>query len=115
MKSNRVTFLLLSISLTSALFANPAQASGPTGTIADFGSAVSSAGQTRIITLSPSTKFVNVTDGETVTFVEGDTSFTWNFSTFPNLNSLKLSRIAPEAMHVDMVEVYVAPNPLYIG
>jgi hypothetical protein len=115
MKSNRVTLLLLSVSLTSALFANQAQASGPTGTIADFGNAVSSAGEARIITLSPSTKYVNVTNGETVRFVAGDTSFTWNFSIFPNLNSFKLSRMAPEGMNVDMVTVYVAPNPLDIG
>lgn len=113
MKSNRLALLLVSLSLSSMMLANTAQASGPTGTSADFGSVVAAASRTRVINLSASTKYVNVTDGETVTFVQGDTSFTWNFSTFSSLNVFKLSRIAPEGMHVEMVTVYVAANPLY--
>ena len=114
MKSNRFSLLLLSLSLSSAVFASTAQASGPTGTAADFGSTAPESAQTRVIDLSASTKYVNVTDGDTVRFVQGNTSFTWHFETFPGRGEFKLSRIAPAAMHVDGVEVFVAANPLYV-
>jgi hypothetical protein len=114
MKSHRFSLLLLSLSLSSAAFASTAQASGPTGTAADLGSTAPASAQAKVIDLAASTKYVNVTDGDTVRFVQGDRSFTWHVETFPNHDVFKLSRIAPAEMHVDGVKVYVAANPLYI-
>jgi hypothetical protein len=113
MKSHRISLLLLSLSLSSAMFANAAHAGAPSGTSADFGSAAPAAAPAKVINLAASTKYVNVTDGDTVRFVQGDSSFTWHFEIFPNRDVFKLSNIAPATMHVDGVEVYVAANPLY--
>lgn len=110
MKLHRFSLLLLPVSI---LFAHAAQAGEPGGTSADFGSAALAAAPARVINLAASTKYVNVTDGDTVRFVQGDTSFTWHFEIFPSRDVFKLSNIAPATMHVDGVEVYVAANPLY--
>jgi hypothetical protein len=106
MKSHRFSLLLLSVSM---LFVNAAHA----GTSADVGSAAPAAAPARVINLAASTKYVNVTDGDTVRFVQGDSAFTWHVSVNPAHDVFKLSSIAPAAMHVDGVTVYVAANPLY--
>jgi hypothetical protein len=80
---------------------------------ADYGSATASANATKRIAITPSTKSVNVTDGETVEFTVDGKSFAWSFQTYPNENQFPLSKIAPEDAKVDGVRVYVARNPLY--
>jgi hypothetical protein len=110
MKSHRFSLLLLPVSI---LFANATQAGEPGGTSADFGSAAPAAAPATVINLAASTIYVNVSDGDTVRFVQGDTSFTWHFEIFPSHDVFKLSNIAPATMHVDGIKVYVAANPLY--
>jgi hypothetical protein len=64
----------------------------------------------RVVDIKPDTRWVNVTNGDTVTFnVEGQ-AFTWNFSLYHGEGAVKLSSILPEDMHADKVVVYVAPD-----
>jgi hypothetical protein len=73
-----------------------------------------SAGE-RTITITAQTRWVNVTGGETVRFVAGARSFTWNFQTAATVGKFDLNLVAPEGMLTRTITVYVAPNPLYIS
>lgn len=65
------------------------------------------------IFISPDTKYVNVTDGETVIFVAGSQRFAWHFNTFPDTTHIGLASIAPPEFPAQNVTVYIAANPLY--
>ena len=69
----------------------------------------------RTITIDTGTRWVNVTSGETVRFIVGARSFTWNFQTGVTINKFDLTRIAPAGLLTQAITVYVAPNPLYIS
>lgn len=105
--------LLLAAGITSAAFALQAGAADLAHTPATYGAAVPAASGDRIITLTPTTKWVNVTDGETVTFVKDGLRFTWQFNTLSGVASVPLSTIAPPSLMVGTVAVYVDSNPLY--
>jgi hypothetical protein len=94
--------------ILAAVLANGAYAAAPSGTSADYGSAVADNAATRTIVVTPQTRSVNVTNGETVKLVVGDKSVNWFVSTYPNVNSFDLAKIAPEASGADGVRVYVA-------
>jgi hypothetical protein len=103
---------LVSISLLAAAVSMNAQAA--TTNPSDYGSVAPSSAAKRVIVLTPSTKWVNVANGETVSFIENGKKFTWDFNSYDNV-SLKLSTIAPKELAYPNVRVYVAPNPLYAG
>ncbi len=63
----------------------------------------------RRIVLDPGTRYANVVRGETVTFVYGDKSFTWQFDTLGEPN-FRLAEIAPQDFGTGHVQVYVGPN-----
>jgi hypothetical protein len=58
---------------------------------------------------------VNVTGGDTVRFIEGDRSFAWTFNVASNISSFELNLVAPPGALDHPVQVYVAPDPRYIG
>jgi len=93
--------------ILSLALAGSAQAAGKA---ADYGVAVSSGTPDKRIVITPTTRSVNVTDGQTVEFVIGERSYLWNFQTYSNVNSLPLQDIIPSA---PAVQVYVSRNPLY--
>lgn len=101
--------------LLSTLLAAGAHAAGPSGTSADFGAAVSGNASHRTITVKPDTKWINVTNGETVTIAAGGKAFSWHVDTFPNRHVFDLAKIAPQDDQAPNVRVYVEPNPLYLG
>jgi hypothetical protein len=68
---------------------------------------------TRIITIAPDTRSVNVTEHETVTFVAGDQRFTFTFLGADAMFSL--NDVAPRGMLDHDVKVFVAPDPLYLA
>lgn len=100
---NRATALLLSLGFATAMSA--AHAAGPTG----------SAAAERDISIDAGTKWINVTNGETVRISAGGQSFVYHVDTYPNTTSFALSKIAPAGVQVGDVKVYVASNPLYRG
>ena len=67
----------------------------------------------RTITITPDTRWVNVTGGDTVRFVAGGRSFAWNFQVGPTVAVFDLKQIAPPGTLARPVLVYVAPNPVY--
>ncbi|MDB5989029.1 MAG: hypothetical protein JWQ10_432 [Herbaspirillum sp.] len=115
LKIKRVTTLLAFAAVSSAMLASSAYAVGLTGTAADYGSSAAADTYTRQITISPQTKSVNVTDGETVQFDVNGKTFAWNVNTFGNNTKFALAKIAPADTQVNDVHVYVAPNPLYFN
>jgi hypothetical protein len=80
-----------------------------------FGMATAAANADRHITIKADTKWVNVDNGETVTFDVDGKSFTWHFDTLHSEEAFSLSKIAPEGLNTGMITVYVASNPLYRG
>jgi hypothetical protein len=92
-----------------------AHAAGHTGTAADFGSAAPANFAMRTIDIQPDTKWINVTNGETVQLNVNGHAVVWHFETFPNDNSFDLAKIAPADFKEGAVRAYVASNPLYRG
>jgi hypothetical protein len=69
-----------------------------------------------VIVISDTTRYVNVTGGETVRFVVGGHSFTWSFQTGgTRILPFDLGRIAPKGFLNHRVVAYVAEDPLYMG
>jgi Heavy-metal resistance protein CzcE len=73
-----------------------------------LGNQASSEQAVRTITITPKTKYVNVTKGEVVRFVAGDKAFAWNFDGVEE--DFPLNRVAPSGVLTRKVTVYVAPN-----
>jgi hypothetical protein len=69
----------------------------------------------RTIVITPDTRYVNVTGGETVGFVVGDKSFAWNFFVARTVSNFPLNDIAPPGVLDHPVQVYVAPDPRYLN
>ncbi|HWZ49296.1 MAG TPA: CzcE family metal-binding protein [Herbaspirillum sp.] len=113
LKIKRITTLLAFAAVSSVMLASSAQAAGPTGAAADYGTGVAAGTNARQITISPQTKSVNVTNGETVKFDVNGKTFAWNVNTFSNDTEFDLAKIAPAGTQVNDVRVYVAANPLY--
>lgn len=68
----------------------------------------------RTIIIDANTKHINVTGGETVRFVVGDSSFEWLFDTYATSPVFDLKAIAPDGvLDHQSVKVYVSPDPLY--
>jgi len=80
---------------------------------ADYGQTVDNHFSQRVVNLDADTKYVNVTNGDTVQFVQQGKTFTFHFDTYPNVTEVDLKKIAPSGFDAGAVEVYVASNPLY--
>lgn len=84
-------------------------ASGSTNVVEIRGSS-----NARVVDIKPDTRWVNVTNGDTVTFNVDNQAFTWNFSLYHGEGAVKLGSIMPADLHADAhaekVVVYVAPD-----
>ncbi|HEV7616978.1 MAG TPA: CzcE family metal-binding protein [Burkholderiaceae bacterium] len=98
-----------------AVMSLSAQAAAPDGSPSDYGAAAPAGATARVVKLAPSTKWINVTNGETVRFEAQGTSFSWHFDAFPNQTIVDLMRIAPAGFQDDGARLFIAPNPLYLG
>ena len=107
--------LLLAAGIASAAFSADANATGLVRTPESYGAAAPARATAKTITITPETKWVNVNDGDTVTFVKNDKAFTWHFATLRRAEDLQLSKIAPADFMLGNVVVYVDTNPLYRG
>jgi hypothetical protein len=103
---------VLACCIAAASFAASAQSSVPTSG-ARYGQAAPADATRKEIVVTPDTRWVNVTDGETVRFVVGNQRFTWHVETYPNTTHFNLADIAPSGVDARGVTVYVASNPLY--
>lgn len=65
--------------------------------------------------IKPERKSVNVMAGQTVRFVVGDKSFTWNFSGTRYTAPIDLRAIAPAGLIDRQVIIYIWNNPAYLG
>lgn len=65
------------------------------------------------VTITPDTRWINITSGDTVRFIAGDQAFTWNFQVSPNVATFDLNQVAPPGVLARRIPVYVTPNPLY--
>jgi hypothetical protein len=65
----------------------------------------------RTIVITPTTEYVNVTEGDVVTFVANGVTFAWNFDGPPEVSSFELNRVAPAGALDHTVTAYVARNP----
>jgi hypothetical protein len=114
LKQKQKFMLMLSLGFSSAILAPNTYAVGATGTNADYGVAVSTNFADRQVGVTPATKWVNVTNGETVRFAASGKNFSWHFDTFDQ-TSFDLSAIAPKDVNIKGVRIYVASNPVYLG
>jgi hypothetical protein len=80
----------------------------------DAGMLVNAEGD-RNIAVGAGTRYVNVVNGETVTFTVDGQRFTYAFNAWDTINSIDLAAIAPKGVKVPPVRVYIAANPAYQG
>ena len=66
----------------------------------------------RTIVVNPDTRWVNVTRGEAIRFVVGNTEFGWKFDG-PNAQSFDLRQVAPPGVLARAVPVYVSGGPFH--
>lgn len=109
MKTTR-SAILLGLALSASLFAGAGQAAAIKHDASWYGAAVPAQASARTIVVTPQTRWVNVTNGETVTFAVGDQRFTFQFQTYPQTQVTDLRTIAPAGIEVAPVRVYVADN-----
>lgn len=79
------------------------------------GKAGSDAAPERTIIVAPSTKYINVTNGETVRITAGAQNFNWSVNTGPNVQTVELKEIAPPQFQVNGIRVYVSRGRGYFG
>lgn len=100
--------IFLGLALSATLIAGVSQAAPRPSGPSYYGSSVASQAADRRIVIQPGTRWVNVNNGETVTFVVGEQNFTFHFETYPSTQALNLGAIAPSDINVGGVRVYVA-------
>ncbi|RJG24130.1 CzcE family metal-binding protein [Massilia cavernae] len=101
--------------LALALLASCASLSNVAPRTELLGDPAPTAAATQAIVITPETRWVNVTGGETVKFIVGDKEFAWNFTVAPSISSFALNRVAPAGIMTRNVVAYVAPDPHYLG
>jgi hypothetical protein len=99
----------LSIVIVSSVMVASAAAGTPVP-VKLLGDPATSAQAQRTIVITPETRYVNVTEGEIVTFVENGRAFTWDFDSAADVSSFALNRVAPEGVLDHPVTAYVARN-----
>ena len=80
-----------------------------------LGTAVPTQAAQRTIAITPNTKAVNVTGGETVQFTVGDSAFAWKFDVAMTVSSFELNAVAPAGLLAQTVRAYVATDPQYLN
>ncbi|MCS0628195.1 CzcE family metal-binding protein [Telluria mixta] len=102
------TTILAAAPLLALALSIPAHAADSYGTVAP---ATSTAG--RVIDVTPTTRYVNVANGETVTIRLGGDTFTWTVATRSNVDAVPLARVAPEGSPATSAVVYVGQSASY--
>jgi hypothetical protein len=87
-----------------------AQTGASTSPLGVHGSPVDPQDAQRVLVIQPNTRWVNVTQGETVRFVVAASQFSWRFDGLDG-RSFDLQTIAPPGVLARTVTVYVTRNP----
>ena len=75
-----------------------------------LGSAASTDSAARTITLTATSRWINVMQGESVRFISGTTEFAWRFDGFGG-RSFDLRQVAPAGALAQPITVYIAASP----
>ena len=67
----------------------------------------------RTIVITPETKSVNVTGGETIKFVANNQTFAWHFDVAMTVSSFELNLVAPAGSLTQKVTANVERDPMY--
>ncbi|MFT5643041.1 MAG: hypothetical protein ACI83P_000577 [Janthinobacterium sp.] len=102
------------IAIAIVLTASASAFSQPLQRVDQFGDAAPVSAATRTIVITSSTKYVNVTAGETINFIVGDKSFAWTFDGTSH-SAFNLERVSPANLINNKIVVYIAPNTLYVA
>jgi hypothetical protein len=78
-----------------------------------YGAIAPASAAQRVVDIKPGMKYVNVVNGQTITFNVDGKPFTWTFQLYQQEGAVALSAILPSGLHADGVTVYVAPDPTY--
>jgi hypothetical protein len=78
-----------------------------------FGAPAAASAAQRTVDVTPDTKQISVTNGETVQFNVDGKSFTWHFDLYHDDGVVDLATLAPQDFKAGGVKVVVAENPLY--
>lgn len=112
---NTTRTLILSALAAAVVAAAPAQAMQHPLKSADIGAPVMTTTADRTIVIDAHTRWVNVTNGETIRFDVDGHRFTYAFNAWNNVNSVDFATIVPDGVAAPMLRVYIAPNPLGRG
>jgi hypothetical protein len=107
--------VLLALLAAAGLTAGAAHAMPKPFSPLDTGMLVTNTMGDRSLAIGADTRYVNVTNGETVTFKVDGASFTYTFNAWDTIGVVDLSAIAPKDVKVPQVRVYIAPNPIGQG
>lgn len=111
-RTHTLSLIVTGIAATLSLSALAAPAAH---TPAYYGQATSGEGAEQQIDIQPQTRWVNVTNGDTVTFSQNGKTFSWHFDTLHHDDNFDLAEIAPQGFEAGKVRVYVAPNAAELG
>lgn len=108
------TFVKALATLLTAAAMSPLAALAHThgGLNAPLGHAVPAAAASRTILIGADTRYINVAQGETVTFERYGKQFTWQFDTLRE-GRIVFGAIAPEDMAQSQLAIYVGADPVY--
>ncbi len=109
----KFTKSLFAFALAASAFAMNANAGVFDVTPKIYGAPATASAAQRIIEITPDTKSVQVTNGETVQFNINGAPFTWKFDLYHQEGVLDLATILPAELQATGVKVYVGESPEY--
>ncbi len=65
----------------------------------------------RVVVITPDLDHVNITHFDTIKFISGKQSFTWNFDGVSTLSEIDLNKIAPPGMLDHTVRIFIEKSP----
>jgi hypothetical protein len=107
----KLAAILFTLAVSASAGATAADKTSP----ATYGHLAKEGTASRVIKISPSTRAINVHDGETVRFNVNGKIFEWTFNIPTRDGVISFSDVAPTETGAGNVQVYVSPNPLYFG
>jgi hypothetical protein len=113
--SERLTIPAGILGTLSILLAALSACTTTNDTAAMWGDPAPPTAASKTIEITPNTQYVNVAQGDTITFVVNGKSFAWDFDGRPEGYTFNLQQVAPSGMLDHQVEAYVSPNPDYLG